>query len=90
MYTDTDFAGCPRTRRSTNGGCALRGAHLVKRWAVTQKALTLSSGEAELGGVVKGAAEGLVHSLHGSHSGVMGLPLYETRALLKSAGFPIG
>ena len=26
----------------------------------------------------------------GSHSGVMGLPLFETRALLKAAGFPLG
>ena len=35
-----------------------RGAH-IKHRAVTQKHVTLSSGEAELGGVVKGAAEGL-------------------------------
>jgi septum formation protein len=28
--------------------------------------------------------------LSGSHSGVVGLPLFETRALLKGAGFPIG
>jgi len=27
--------------------------------------------------------------IQGSHSGVMGLPLYETRALLKAAGFTI-
>jgi septum formation protein len=31
-----------------------------------------------------------VRSLTGSHSGVMGLPLYETRALLRAAGYPIG
>ena len=24
VYTDTDFAGCPRTRRSTNGGASVR------------------------------------------------------------------
>ena len=35
------------------------GGHLIKHWSVTQKAITLSSGEAELGGVVKGATEGL-------------------------------
>jgi septum formation protein len=28
--------------------------------------------------------------LSGSHSGVMGLPLYETRALLRAAGYPLG
>ena len=42
------------------------------------------------GYAIQGAAEGLIISIAGSHSGVMGLPLYETRALLKSAGFPIG
>ena len=37
----------------------MRGGHLLKHWAVTQKTITLSSGEAELGGVVKGATEGI-------------------------------
>ena len=36
-----------------------QGAHIIQHWAVTQKRVTLSSREAELGGVVKGAAEGL-------------------------------
>eukprot|EP00969_Alexandrium_andersonii_P060685 2673024-Alexandrium_andersonii.AAC.1 len=26
VHADTDWAGCPATRRSTSGGCALRGA----------------------------------------------------------------
>ena len=26
-YGDADHAGCPRTRKSTSGGCALRGEH---------------------------------------------------------------
>lgn len=42
------------------------------------------------GYAIQGAAEGLVAWLQGSHSGVVGLPLYETRALLKAAGFTIG
>ena len=58
-FVDTDYAGCHVTRRSTSGGMIFRGAHIIKHWAVTQKHVTLSSGEAELGGVVKGAAEGL-------------------------------
>ena len=37
----------------------MRGGHLLKHWSATQKTLTLSSGEAELGGVVKAAAEGI-------------------------------
>ena len=35
------------------------GGHLIKHWSSTQKVVTLSSGEAELAGVVKGAGEGL-------------------------------
>ena len=53
----------------------------------------LASGEwqGKAGGyAIQGAAEGLVQWIKGSHSGVMGLPLYETRALLKSARFDIG
>jgi septum formation protein len=41
------------------------------------------------GYAIQGAAEGLIAWIAGSHSGVVGLPLYETRALLKAAGFPI-
>ena len=59
VYVDTDFAGCTQTRRSTSGGCAMHGSHLVKHWSTTQKTVTLSSGEAELAGIVKGTAEGL-------------------------------
>ncbi len=42
------------------------------------------------GYAIQGAAEGLIEWIRGSHSGVMGLPLHETRALLKAAGFAIG
>ena len=42
------------------------------------------------GYAIQGAAEGLISWIQGSHSGVVGLPLYETRILLKSAGFRLG
>jgi septum formation protein len=42
------------------------------------------------GYAIQGRAEALVRMLSGSHSGVMGLPLYETRALLRAAGYPLG
>jgi septum formation protein len=32
----------------------------------------------------------LITRIDGSHSCVMGLPLFETRALLKAAGFSVG
>lgn len=42
------------------------------------------------GYAIQGHAEALIRAIHGSHSGVMGLPLFETRALLRAAGFGIG
>ena len=53
---DTDFAGCLSTRRSTSGGVALRGQHLLKHWSITQSTATLSSAESELSGICKGAS----------------------------------
>lgn len=53
----------------------------------------LASGEwqGKAGGyAIQGRAEALVRMLQGSHSGVMGLPLFETRALLRAAGWPVG
>ena len=55
-YVDTDFAGCLTTRRSTTGGAAMRGDHLVKHWSLTQSTIALSSAEAELGGICKGTS----------------------------------
>lgn len=52
----------------------------------------IASGEwgGKAGGyAIQGLAEGLISRIQGSHSGVVGLPLYETRALLKAAGFSI-
>lgn len=64
-----------------------------KRLSNEEIAGYLASGEwhGKAGGyAIQGAAEGLIAWIGGSHSGVVGLPLFETRALLKTAGFPIG
>jgi len=42
------------------------------------------------GYAIQGRAEAFVRFLSGSHSGVIGLPLFETRALLLAAGMPLG
>lgn len=42
------------------------------------------------GYAIQGRAEAFVRFLSGSHSGVIGLPLFETRALLLAAGVPLG
>ena len=52
-YSDTDWSGCPKTRKSTSGGCVMLGKHLIKSWSSTQASVSLSSGEAEFYGVVK-------------------------------------
>ena len=54
-YSDTDWAGCPKTRKSTSGGCLMFGSHVLKTWSATQPSISLSSGEAEYYGVVKAA-----------------------------------
>jgi len=42
------------------------------------------------GYAIQGKAEAFVRYLAGSHSNVVGLPIFETRALLTSAGLPLG
>ncbi|MEJ7934216.1 nucleoside triphosphate pyrophosphatase [Sphingobium sp. AN558] len=42
------------------------------------------------GYAIQGRAESFVRFLSGSHSGVVGLPLFETRALLESVGVSFG
>jgi septum formation protein len=42
------------------------------------------------GYAIQGRAAGLIRAMQGSYSGVMGLPLFEVRALLLSAGYSIG
>ena len=59
LFTDADWAGCRRSRKSTSGGVAMIGNHCVKAWAKTQAVIAKSSAESELYSVVKGATEGL-------------------------------
>jgi septum formation protein len=64
-----------------------------KRLTGDEIAAYLASGEwqGKAGGyAIQGRAEAFVRFLSGSHSGVVGLPLFETRALLLSAGYPLG
>ena len=56
VCVDTDVGGCQTTRRSTSGGMAMRGLHPIKQWSLTQTTIALSSGEAELGEICRGAS----------------------------------
>ena len=65
---------------------------MFKRLSAEEIDAYIASGEwdGKAGGyAIQGLAEGLISRIQGSHSAVVGLPLYETRALLKAAGFAI-
>ena len=84
--TVTDAAGVARHRLSTT-------IVAFKRLSDEELAAYLESGEwrSKAGAyAIQGRAEALVRMISGSHSGVVGLPLYETRALLRAAGYPLG
>ena len=81
-----DGTGLARHRLSTS-------IVAFKRLSAEELAAYLASGEwrGKAGGyAIQGCAEALIRSIAGSHSGVVGLPLFETRALLRAAGYPLG
>jgi hypothetical protein len=59
VFTDSDWAGCLRTRKSTSGGVVMFRGVAVKSWSSTQATVSLSSGEAEYIALIKAAVEGL-------------------------------
>jgi len=63
-----------------------------KRLSADEIESYIDSGEGlgKAGGyAIQGRAEALIDWMAGSHSGVIGLPLYETRALLRASGYPL-
>ena len=56
-FVDSDWAGDRATRKSTSGGIVFRGHHLIKSWSTNQQIVALSSCEAELYALTKGAAQ---------------------------------
>ena len=57
----------------------------IARYADSREGVGKAGGYA-----IQGKAEMFVRFLSGSHSNVVGLPIFETRALLTSAGVPLG
>ena len=58
-YSDSDYAGCLRTRRSTSGGCLMIGRHFIQSFSKQQKVVALSSAEAETYALVLASCETL-------------------------------
>ena len=59
VYADSDWAGDLESRRSTTAMLELLGSHPIDCCSVTQGPIALSSGEAELEAMDRGAAGGL-------------------------------
>ena len=64
-YTDSDYAVCIKTRKSSSGGAIMTRGHCITSWSSTQSAIALSSGEAEFYSLVKTASQaiGIKHML---------------------------
>ena len=86
-YSDTDHAGCIKTRKSTSSSMMFLGKHMVKSSASTQAVQALSSGESEFYGAVKTASTGIgmIHLLKD-----MGVDMQEPLDLKLDASAGIG
>ena len=58
-FTDSDWAGCLETAKSTSGGALCLGEHVIKTYSKQQKVVALSSAEAELYAMVAASTETL-------------------------------
>ena len=58
-FSDSNWAGCKKTRKSTSGACYMHGGHLIKAYSRTQSNIALSSGEAEFYSMVGASSEAL-------------------------------
>jgi hypothetical protein len=59
IFSDSDWAGNTRTRKSTSGGVVKFGSHVLTHWCKTQATIALSSAEAELNAMVKATSSGI-------------------------------
>ena len=57
LFTDSDWAGCRKSWKSSSDGAIMVGQHCSKTWSKTQAIIAKLSAEAELYGVVRGATE---------------------------------
>ena len=86
-WTDSDFAGCDKTRKSTSAGVIQFGTHLIKTWATNQAVIALSSGESEYYASVKAGSQSIgVKAI--AHD--MGIRLSGPTTLKSDAGAAIG
>ena len=81
-----DLSGKPRLRLSDTVVAFKRLSDAeIDRYVASGEGMGKAGGYA-----IQGRAEAFVRFLSGSHSGVVGLPVFETRALLESVGYSLG
>ncbi len=90
-------------RHRVHTGVAVRSGELVRSRVVTSAVTFKRLSEAEVDGYVRcgewrgkaggyaiqGKAAAFIRAISGSHSGVVGLPLFETAQMLSGAGLPV-
>ena len=69
-FTDSDWAGCVRTAKSTSAGAICIGEHVLKTYSRQQKVIALSSAEAELYAMVAASAETLAMAAYARDIGI--------------------
>ena len=86
-WSDSEFAGCQKSRKSTSARVVMLGGHVIKSWATNQAVLALSSGEGEYYGIVKAASVALgIRSLAAD----MGIEYTKPIAIKSDASAAIG
>ena len=73
QYSDSDWAGCRRTRKSTTGGVSMRGPHCLKTWSATQGPIALSSAEAEYYAMVDNTMKAMGIKTMAEEIGIFGM-----------------
>ena len=58
-FSDANWAGCGRTRKSTRGGALVVGSHLIKTYSKTQATIAKSRAESELYAIVRATCKSL-------------------------------
>ena len=87
VYTDSDFAGYVKSRKSSSGGVVFLGKSTIRTWSSNQSVIALSSGEAEYYALVKGASQGIgVQNI----MNYLGVEVIEKVQLLSDASAAIG
>ena len=91
VYSDSDWASCPRRRRSTTGGVLVVDGGVVKSWSSMQSTIAQSSGEAEYYAMVRAAAEALnIQSIMRDMGWEAGIRLWVDSSAAKSMASRIG